>query len=64
MNSNVADANNLKKVPRGLEIRGEAASKILEEKKRIEGKKKISSCDKKHLDVFYAIKDAGVVIEE
>lgn len=63
MNSNVADANNLKKVPRGLKISGDSAYSILAEKKRIEEKKKITSCDKKHLDVFYAIKDAGVTIE-
>jgi len=64
MNSNVNDGNNLKKVPRGLEVRGGPARNILGEKQKIENRKKLSSCDKKHLDVFYAIKDAGVLVKE
>jgi hypothetical protein len=51
MNSNVTEINNLKKVPRGLEIRGKAAERILYERQQIETgiekRKNLNSCDKK-----------------
>ena len=64
MNSNVSEMSNLKKVPRGLKITGTAASDILTEVQRIVDKKKMSLCDKKYLDVYYSIKEAGVLIEK
>jgi hypothetical protein len=62
MGSNVQNSNNLKKVPRGLKIEGDAATQIISEKLKIEDQKKMSSCDKKHIDVYYSIKSAGVEI--
>ena len=51
MNSNVSEINNLKKVPRGFEIRGKAAERILYERQQIETgiekRKNLNTCDKK-----------------
>lgn len=51
MNSNVTEINNLKKVPRGFEITGDAAERIMHEREQIEisidKRKSISNCDKK-----------------
>jgi hypothetical protein len=51
MNSNVSEINSLKKVPRGFEISGKAAERILHERQQIETgietRKNLSVCDKK-----------------
>ena len=68
MNSNVSEINNLKKVPRGFEIRGKAAERILYERQQIETgiekRKNLNTCDKKQLDVYYSLKDSGIKIKE